>query len=115
LIQPKVSVIIVNWNGKNLLDECLDSLVAQTAKGIETILVDNGSQDGSADYVRERYPAVRLISLPENLGFAGGNNAGIRVARGEYIALLNNDTKTVRSRVESSIERDVGKQDTLLR
>jgi GT2 family glycosyltransferase len=94
LAQPKVSVIIVNWNGKSLLEECLDSLAAQTAKGIETILVDNGSQDGSAQYVRERYPAVRLISLPENLGFAGGNNAGIRVARGEYIALINNDTKS---------------------
>ncbi len=93
MAQPKVSVIIVNWNGKSLLGECLDSLAAQTAKGIETILVDNGSQDGSAEYVREQYPAIRLIELPENLGFAGGNNAGIRVARGEYIALLNNDTK----------------------
>jgi len=94
LIEPKVSVIIVNWNGKSLLEECLDSLAAQTANGIETILVDNGSQDGSAEYVQARYPAVRLVSLPENLGFAGGNNAGIRVARGDYIALLNNDTKT---------------------
>ncbi len=93
MAQPKVSVIIVNWNGKSLLEECLDSLAAQTAEGIEIILVDNGSQDGSAEYVRERYPTVRLVSLPENLGFAGGNNAGIRVARGEYIALLNNDTK----------------------
>ncbi len=94
MVQPIVSVIIVNWNGKSLLKECLNSLAAQTAKEIEIILVDNGSQDGSADYVREQYPAVRLVSLPENLGFAGGNNAGIKVARGEYIALLNNDTKT---------------------
>ncbi len=93
MIQPKVSVIIVNWNGKSLLEDCLGSLAAQTAKEIEIILVDNGSKDGSVEYVRERYPGVKLISLPENLGFAGGNNAGIRVARGEYIALLNNDTK----------------------
>ncbi len=55
--------------------------------------MDNGSRDGSVEFVRERYPGVRLVSLPENTGFAGGNNAGIRVASGKYIALLNNDTK----------------------
>ena len=88
-----ISVVIVNWNGKHLLGECLDSLLAQGVGGVEIILVDNGSQDGSAEYVRERYRDVRVISLPENLGFAGGNNAGIRIASGKYIALLNNDTK----------------------
>jgi len=88
-----ISVVIVNWNGKHLLGECLDSLCAQHVDRVEIILVDNGSQDGSAEYVRERYPDVRVVSLPKNLGFAGGNNAGIRVASGKYIALLNNDTK----------------------
>lgn len=61
--------------------------------GIEIILVDNGSRDESVKFVRERYTSVRVISLPDNLGFAGGNNAGIRNAVGKYIALLNNDTK----------------------
>jgi GT2 family glycosyltransferase len=93
LTQPLVSVIIVNWNGKHLLGECLDSLVAQTMTGIEIVLVDNGSQDGSADYVQERYSTVRVVRLTENLGYAGGNNAGIRISQGKYIALLNNDTK----------------------
>jgi GT2 family glycosyltransferase len=93
LIQPIVSVVIVNWNGKHLLGECLDSLTAQHVEGIEIILVDNGSQDGSSDYVRERYPGVRVLSLPVNKGFAGGNNAGIRISAGKYVALLNNDTK----------------------
>ena len=88
-----VSVVIVNWNGKHLLGECLDSLLVQSVGGIEIILVDNGSRDGSAEYVRERYRDVRLISLTENIGFAGGNNAGIRAASGKYVALLNNDTK----------------------
>jgi GT2 family glycosyltransferase len=88
-----ISVVIVNWNGKHLLGECLDSLLAQSVGGIEIILVDNGSQDGSAEYVLERYHDVRVVSLPENIGFAGGNNAGIRTASGKYIALLNNDTK----------------------
>jgi len=88
-----ISVVIVNWNGKHHLGECLDSLLAQSVGGVEIILVDNGSQDGSAEYVRERYRAVRVVSLPENIGFAGGNNAGIRIASGKYIALLNNDTR----------------------
>jgi len=91
---PLVSVVIVNWNGRNLLEECLDSLLAQRFQDFEVILVDNGSQDGSADLVKERYPGVRLVSLTENRGFAGGNNAGIRIATGAYVALLNNDTRT---------------------
>jgi GT2 family glycosyltransferase len=94
LTSPLVSIVIVNWNGKALLAECLDSLQGQTCQDFEIILVDNGSQDGSSDYVREQYPGVRLIPLKENRGFAGGNNAGITVAAGKYIALLNNDTKT---------------------
>ncbi len=93
LTQPIVSVVVVNWNGKHLLGECLGSLASQDVKDIEIILVDNGSQDGSADFVRGRYPDVRVVRLPENVGFAGGNNAGIRVASGKYVALLNNDTK----------------------
>lgn len=93
MAQPIVSVVIVNWNGRHLLGECLDSLAAQHAGGVEVVLVDNGSQDGSAEFVGERYPGVRLVGLRENRGFAGGNNAGIAVARGKYIALLNNDTK----------------------
>ena len=93
LTQPIISVIIVNWNGKHLLGECLSSLFEQTATEIEIIVVDNGSQDGSADYVQELFPQVRLVQLQKNLGFAGGNNAGLRIACGKYVALLNNDTK----------------------
>ena len=93
MTQPIVSVVIVNWNGKHLLADCLDALVAQDRKDVEIILVDNGSHDGSAPFVRERYPSVKVIMLPENKGFAGGNNAGIGHATGQYIALLNNDTK----------------------
>lgn len=91
---PFVSVVIVNWNGKHLLAECLDSLYRQTFKSHEIIVVDNGSRDGSPEYLRSEHPGVRLISLPTNTGFAGGSNAGIRAASGKYIALLNNDTRT---------------------
>ncbi len=93
-MRPLVSIIIVNWNGKQLLPECLDSLRAQAASDKEVILVDNGSQDGSADYVQDRYPEVTVVRLPQNRGFAGGNNAGMVHASGKYIAFLNNDTRT---------------------
>jgi GT2 family glycosyltransferase len=86
-----ISVIVVNWNGKSLLAECLNSLRLQTFFDFEVILVDNGSTDGSAQFVQAAFPDFRLVRLKENLGFAGGNNAGIRQARGEWIALINND------------------------
>src|SRR5262245_36821791 len=86
-----LSAIIVNWNGLRYLPECLDALLPQLPAGAEALLVDNGSTDGSAALARERYPAVRCVALPENLGFAGGVNAGLRAARGELLLLLNND------------------------
>jgi GT2 family glycosyltransferase len=92
LTHPLVSVIIVNWNGKHLLGDCLDSLLNQSFKDFEIIVVDNGSQDGSVEYIKRRYPNVRLVDLPENRGYAGGNNEGIRIAKGTFIAFLNNDT-----------------------
>jgi GT2 family glycosyltransferase len=91
-VQPDVSVVIVTWNGRPHLDTCLQSVEAQRDVGVETIVVDNGSTDGTADYVRARYPWVKLVPLTANLGFAGGNNAGVREARGRFVAFLNNDT-----------------------
>jgi len=88
----KVSVIIVNWNGKHHLVECLTSLLKQTFKSFETILVDNGSTDGSIEFVEEHFPVVKVIKLNNNKGFCRGNNIGLQHARGDFIALLNNDT-----------------------
>ena len=93
MTHPLISVITVNWNGKHLIGECLDSLIVQSFKNFEIIVVDNGSQDGSLEYIRDRYANVRIVNLSENQGYAGGNNAGIRIALGKYIAFLNNDTK----------------------
>ena len=93
LKEPRVSVVVVNWNGKHHLGECLGSLRAQTFRDVEIILVDNASHDGSREYVQKHFHEVRLIALQNNCGFAGGNNAGIRVASGKFIALLNNDTR----------------------
>ncbi len=89
-----ISVVVLNYNGKKFLDGCLSSLDRQTYRDFEVILVDNGSSDGSVAYVRKWYPSVILVETGKNLGFAGGTNAGIRVARGEFIFTLNNDTIT---------------------
>jgi GT2 family glycosyltransferase len=87
-----ISVVIVTWNGRQYLDACLTAVTAQVGVRTETILVDNASTDGTVEYVRERFPSVKVVALPENRGFTGGNNAGVREARGEFVALLNNDT-----------------------
>jgi GT2 family glycosyltransferase len=86
-----VTTIVVNWNGRAYLDKCLSSLLAQTCLPQEIVLVDNGSTDGSAEYVEASYSGVRVIRLPENLGFAAANNLAIRQSSGAYVALLNND------------------------
>ncbi|HDM76863.1 MAG TPA: glycosyltransferase family 2 protein, partial [Deltaproteobacteria bacterium] len=88
----KASVIVLNKNGSLLLPECLHSLHRQTWTDVEIVVVDNGSIDGSVEFVQEHFPEVRVVRLEENLGFCKGNNIGIRQAKGEYIALLNNDT-----------------------
>jgi GT2 family glycosyltransferase len=89
---PFFSIIILNWNGMHLLEECLESVYAQTFRDFETIVVDNGSTDGSVDFLRANYhQRIQLISLRENRGFAGGNNRGIEKARGKWVVFLNND------------------------
>ena len=88
-----ISIVIPNYNGKHFLEGCLSSIAAQTYHDFETILVDNASRDGSASFVRERFPWVLIVENPLNLGFAGGTNSGIRQAKGQYILTLNNDTR----------------------
>lgn len=93
--KPFFSVVILNWNGRNLLEECLDSVLAQTFRDFEAIVVDNGSTDGSVEFLRERYGnRIRLVTLDTNLGYGVGNNRGIDVADGTWVVLLNNDTQT---------------------
>ena len=107
---PLVSVVIVTWNGRQYLDACLSAVAAQEGISTETILVDNASTDGTVEYVRGRYPWVRLVALTENRGFAGGNNAGVREARGTFIALLNNDA-VPEPRWLEALARGVNEQD----
>ena len=88
-----LSIVIVNFNAREHLVNCLQSLVRdRPATEHEVIVVDNGSSDGSADTVGVRFPWVKLVRLPSNVGFAAGNNAGIKASGGDLLLLLNNDT-----------------------
>lgn len=99
----KASVIIPTWNGKDLLRICLPSLNSQTFKEFEVLVVDNGSTDGTKEFIRENFPAFRLIELNKNLGFAAAVNRGIKESKGEYVILLNNDTEADKKCVEALV------------
>jgi GT2 family glycosyltransferase len=86
-----ISIIIVSYNTRDLLKQCLESIRAYCPKA-EVIVVDNASRDGSARMVEDEFPEITLVELAENRGFAGGNNAGIKQAAGDFILLLNSDT-----------------------
>jgi GT2 family glycosyltransferase len=88
---PVVSVVMPNWNGREWLPACLDALSSQTLAPAEIIVVDNGSTDGSLDYLRGTHPEVRVVSLERNTGFASAANRGVDVAHGGYLALVNTD------------------------
>jgi len=89
------SVVIPNWNGRDLLEKYLPSVATALAghPDNEVIVVDNGSTDGSADFVRQHFPQVRLLALPHNLGFGGGSNKGFEAAKNDIVVLLNSDMR----------------------
>jgi GT2 family glycosyltransferase len=90
---PPVSVVIPNWNGRHLLERCLDALHAQTLQDIQIVVVDNGSTDGSVDWLAHHAPDVHVIANPTNRGFAAAINQGIRATNSPFVATLNNDTQ----------------------
>lgn len=100
----KVSIIVVNWNGQRFLQDCLAALSRQTYVNREIILVDNGSTDSSISYVLKRFPDVKIIQLRENTGFTGGNAEGLKLAEGDFLALVNNDTRAEDRWLENLIE-----------
>lgn len=89
------SVVIPNWNGRDLLEKYLPSVVEALSgnPGNEVIVVDNGSTDGSAAFLKDRFPSVRVVALDRNLGFGGGSNAGFRAAHNDIVVLLNSDMR----------------------
>src|SRR5882724_4647111 len=89
------SVVIPNWNGRDLLEKYLPSVVIALQNHIdnEIVIVDNGSTDGSVDFIQQHFPQVKLIGLSKNLGFGGGSNAGFRAAKNDIVVLLNSDMR----------------------
>src|SRR5690349_4551484 len=88
-----ISIIILSWNDQQHLAKCLESLApGAKSRTMEVIVVDNASTDGSPEMVEKKFPRVKLIRNRENLGFARGNNIGIKASQGRYVCLLNSDT-----------------------
>jgi GT2 family glycosyltransferase len=97
------SVVIPNWNGRRWLPGCLESIDAQTTPAAEVIVVDNGSVDGSLEYLRDQHPHVRMLALGRNTGFAHAANRGIEAARDELVALINTDVVLDRDWLERMV------------
>lgn len=102
--RPRLTILIVSWNTRSMLLDCLSSLHTSTSMLHETIVVDNGSSDGSAEAVTATFPGVTLIRNPTNMGFAHASAQGYERARGDYILLLNSDTLVGRGALERSVE-----------
>jgi GT2 family glycosyltransferase len=105
-----LSIVLLTWNGRPLTLGCLASIerevLARTDAeriAVETIVVDNGSADGTVEAVRERFPWAQVVALPRNRGFAAGNNAGLARAAGRHVCLLNNDTLVQRGGLEACV------------
>jgi hypothetical protein len=90
----RISVVVLNWNGMKWLRNCLSPILDQDAgEDFEVLLVDNGSTDGSVQYVEKNFPSVKVVKLRKNYGFAEGNNKALSYAQGEYLVFVNTDTK----------------------
>jgi GT2 family glycosyltransferase len=89
----RARIVVLNWNGRAWLWPCLTALLAQDLTQCEIVVVDNGSSDGSAEFVKKNFPAIHVLALDRNLGFAAGNNAGAQGATAQYLVFLNNDTR----------------------
>lgn len=101
---PPVSIVIVNWNGKKYLEKCLLSLQKVTYKPLGIIVVDQNSKDGSQEMVKKKFPKIFLIKNKENIGYVGGNNLGVKKAKGKYILILNNDIEVEKNFLEPLVE-----------
>ncbi len=103
----KVFCIVLNWNGKQYLKKCLDSIFESSYKNLTVVVVDNFSNDGSCDFIKKNYKKVILIQNHSNLGWTGGNNRGIKYAlkqKADIIFILNNDTQIDKKCIEELVK-----------
>jgi len=101
----QVTIIIPNYNGKEYLEKCLNSVFGKTTIPVEVIVVDNHSQEGSVEKAKSAYPQVEYVLLDKNYGFSRAVNEGIKRARTPYVLLLNNDTEIEEGFAESLLRR----------
>jgi GT2 family glycosyltransferase len=113
---PKVAILILNWNNYQDTKRCLDSLMGLTYPSYSIVLIDNGSSDDSGRRLIEEYPSIHHIHTEKNLGFAGGNNVGIRYILDQdipYILFLNNDTEVIQPNFLTELINEIIQQDKL--
>jgi GT2 family glycosyltransferase len=101
---PKVAIVILNWNGKNFLQQFLPSVVQSTYTNYEVIVADNASTDDSIVFLQSHYPAIRIIKLTQNWGFAGGYNKALKQVEADYYILLNSDVEVTPGWVEPMVQ-----------
>jgi len=102
--QPLVSIITINYNESSVTMDMLESLKDLTYKNIEVFVIDNASPNDNPDVIKEAFPNINLIKSEENLGFAGGNNLGVKAAKGEFLLFINNDTIVPENFIEPLVE-----------
>ncbi|WP_336245338.1 glycosyltransferase family 2 protein [Maritimibacter dapengensis] len=102
-VRPRVSVLVVSYNTRDMTLECLRSVTAETTEAFEIIVVDNCSDDGSAEAISEHFPDVKLLAEKQNHGFAKGNNIAASKARGDYLLLLNPDTIVLDAAIDNLV------------
>lgn len=107
-----VTVLIPNYNGEAFIENCLVSLSKQTYKDFDILIVDNSSEDKSADFIEQNYPEVKLVRLDQNYGFSRAVNEGIRLIKSKYLVLLNNDTVCDEHFIEALVS-EIEKDDTV--
>lgn len=104
-IYPKVTILIPNYNGKKWLAQLLPTVEKSTYPNFEILVVNNGSTDDSAEFLKKNYPEVRVLEIKKNRGYAGANNLGVKGARGKYVLFLNNDATVTSSFLESLVKK----------
>jgi N-acetylglucosaminyl-diphospho-decaprenol L-rhamnosyltransferase len=102
-MKPDLSIVIVSWNVRALLADCLESIRTGDGLSVEVIVVDSDSGDGTPDMVRDRFPAVQLVEPGSNVGFTKGNNIGIQASQGRFVLLLNPDTRVLGGALEKMV------------
>ncbi len=103
-MNPRVSIVILNWNGRKYLEKFLPSIVASTYPNLEIIIADNASTDDSIEFVRESFPGIRIIILSKNFGYAKGYNEALKEIESDYCVLLNSDVEVEKDWIQPIIE-----------